>query len=350
MRLEGKVALVTGGTRGIGQGIVEMLAAEGAAVAFTGRSEDAGRAVEAAVNDAGGRVMYVRADNGVEEQIAGAVAATVERFGCLTTLVNNAIASDDVGSGKDSHVDEIDNDTFAQILRIALMGSVWAAKYAIPEMRKAGSGSDREHLGELVEVGAAASARVPRVEGRHQRARRARWRSTTARTTSAPTPSSSASSTPGRRRWRRSSTTRRTGPRSRRTSWCRASASLPTSRPGVVYLASDESKYVTGIELTIDGGALCHQALPELDFEGMRAGQDRVVELYRTVERAARRPRPGAGSRRADRHGRHERWDAPGAPVADPAGRGRQRPHRPLLGRRPGRPVVAAGVDDRVRA
>ena len=42
---------------------------------------------------------------------------------------------------------------------------------------------------------------------------------------------------------------------------------------GVVYLASDESKYVTGIELTIDGGALCHQALPELDFEGMRAGQ-----------------------------------------------------------------------------
>ena len=40
---------------------------------------------------------------------------------------------------------------------------------------------------------------------------------------------------------------------------------------GVVYLASDESKYVTGTELTIDGGALCHQALPELDFEEMRA-------------------------------------------------------------------------------
>ena len=54
--------------------------------------------------------------------------------------MNNAI-SDDVGSGNDSHVDEVDDDTFDNIMRIASMGTLWACKHAIPEMRKAGNGS-----------------------------------------------------------------------------------------------------------------------------------------------------------------------------------------------------------------
>ena len=74
-RLKGKVALVTGGTRGIGRGIVEMFAAEGAQVVFTGRSEDAARDAEQTVAAAGGAAVFHRADSGVEAEVAGVTGA-----------------------------------------------------------------------------------------------------------------------------------------------------------------------------------------------------------------------------------------------------------------------------------
>ena len=270
MRLDGKVALVTGGTRGIGQGIVEMLAAEGASVVFTGRSEDHGRAVAAGVTEAGGRATYFRADNSVEDDVAAAVRATVERYGSLTTLVNNAIASEDVGSGKDSHVDETDNATFASILTVALMGSVWACKYAIPAMREAGSGS-------IVNISASSSkAALP-----HRPAYHASKGAINAITRQMAVDY-------GKDDIRANAII--VGFINTGTAQMAAILANPTLRTafeknvmvprfgepadiaaGVVYLASDESKYVTGIELTIDGGALCHQALPELDFDEMAA-------------------------------------------------------------------------------
>jgi meso-butanediol dehydrogenase / (S,S)-butanediol dehydrogenase / diacetyl reductase len=271
MRLEGKVVLVTGGTRGIGRGIVEMLAAEGAAIGFTGRSEENGRAVEEAVVTAGGRAAFVRADNGVEADVARAVAATVERFGSLTTLVNNAI-SDDAGSGKDSHVDAIDNDTFENIMRIALTGTYWACKYAVPEMRKAGSGS-------IVNISASSSKRaLPERPAYHasKGAINAMTRQMAvdygkedirANTiivgfvfTGSPEMTAILADPTMRAAFQKNIMVPRFG----------EPADIAA---GVVYLASDESKYVTGTELTIDGGALCHQALPELDFEAMRPGK-----------------------------------------------------------------------------
>jgi NAD(P)-dependent dehydrogenase (short-subunit alcohol dehydrogenase family) len=268
VRLEGKVALVTGGTRGIGRGIVEMLAAEGAAVAFTGRSEDKGLEVARGVRDAGGRARFVRADNGVEEEVAAAVRTTVDEFGLLTTLVNNAI-SDDAGSGKDNHVDTIDNETFENIMRIALLGTVWATKYAIPEMRKAGTGS-------IVNI-SASSSKLALPERPAYQASKGAINSLTRQL----------AADYGKERIR--ANTIIVGFVFTGTPQMTAILAQPELRAalernvavpylgepadiaaGVVYLASDESKYVTGTELTIDGGALCRQPLPEMDFTSLQ--------------------------------------------------------------------------------
>jgi NAD(P)-dependent dehydrogenase (short-subunit alcohol dehydrogenase family) len=150
-RLDGAVAIVTGSTRGIGRAIAVRFGKEGASVVVTGRTDDDGQAVEREIRDAGGEATFVRTDLAHEDDVIAMVRAAIERYGRLTTLVNNAAPTELMGPGRlDRRVTELENDAWDSIMLVALKAVVWACKHAIPEIAKAGGGS-------IVNISSAAS-------------------------------------------------------------------------------------------------------------------------------------------------------------------------------------------------
>jgi 3-oxoacyl-[acyl-carrier protein] reductase len=132
-QLDGKTALVTGGSRGVGAGIVARLAADGARVAFTYvNSKAKAEAVAAAAGAAGGTAHPIRADSLHEHDVEAAVAHTVDRFGSLDILVNNAA----VGSFApiaDLKMEEID-----AMLTINVRSAVVAIRESLAHMGEGG--------------------------------------------------------------------------------------------------------------------------------------------------------------------------------------------------------------------
>jgi meso-butanediol dehydrogenase / (S,S)-butanediol dehydrogenase / diacetyl reductase len=134
--LDGKVALITGSTRGIGRSTAEFFAAEGAKVAVTGRRVDRGEKVAAQIRDAGRDAEFFRLDVTDENSVREVMAAVVGRFGSLTTVVNNAAPTDAIAATIKPMVD-YSNEEWERIIFGTLTANVfWVTKHAWPYLAK----------------------------------------------------------------------------------------------------------------------------------------------------------------------------------------------------------------------
>ncbi len=135
MRLEGKVAIVTGGAHGMGTEECRLFAREGAKVVIADIREEDARQVEAEIAETGGEAMFVNLNVADEGAWESAVAEAVSRFGKLDILVNNAGIS---GSGE---TDFRSTDAWDRLMNINARGVFLGIKHAVPDMQKAGGGS-----------------------------------------------------------------------------------------------------------------------------------------------------------------------------------------------------------------
>ena len=135
MRLHNRAALITGGTSGIGEATAGLFAEEGARVAIAGRSVERGEVVAERIRSNDGEAIFVQTDVRKADECRGAVEQTVEAFGRLDVLFNNAgvyVANDTVGCSEDEWDDQVDT---------SLKGAFLMSKFALPHMIEAGSGS-----------------------------------------------------------------------------------------------------------------------------------------------------------------------------------------------------------------
>jgi NAD(P)-dependent dehydrogenase (short-subunit alcohol dehydrogenase family) len=135
-KLGGKVALVSGGARGQGAVEARTFAREGAKVVFGDVRDDEGKKVEAGIRDTGGDVVYVHLDVTSEADWRNAVQLTVDRYGKLDILINNAgIVIPRVP------IDERTVEDWDRVMAVNARGVFLGTKHAIPAMRRAGGGS-----------------------------------------------------------------------------------------------------------------------------------------------------------------------------------------------------------------
>ena len=134
-RLDGKVAAITGGASGIGEATARLFVEEGARIAIADMDAERGPMVAEEIKTAGGEVIFVEAHMEREADAMTFIRRTVERYGRVDVLVNNA------GMRLYQTVVEASEESWDAILGVNLKGYAFCAKAAIPEMRQVGGGS-----------------------------------------------------------------------------------------------------------------------------------------------------------------------------------------------------------------
>ena len=135
MRLEGKVALISGGARGQGAVEAKLFAREGAKVVFGDILDESGKQVEAEIHEAGGEAAYVHLDVTREDDWRTAVNTAIDRYGKLDILVNNA------GILIRKGIEDTTEEDWDRIMGVNAKGAFLGTKHSIPAMRQAGGGS-----------------------------------------------------------------------------------------------------------------------------------------------------------------------------------------------------------------
>ena len=245
MRVAGKVALVSGAARGIGAATAKLLAQEGAAVVLGDVLEKEGQETAARIVAAGGRATFIPLDVARPENWQQVIAAAVAAYGKLDILVNNA------GISGRAAVAETDVATWERVLEINGKGVFLGIKAAIPELRKAGGGSIINISSIYGIIGSETSAAYHASKGAVRiltKAAAIQYAADHIRVNSVhpgfvDSPMTAASHALPEVHHLRISRT----PLGRM-------GTPEDIAAGILYLASDESSFVTGSELVIDGG------------------------------------------------------------------------------------------------
>ena len=246
MRLEGKVAIISGGARGMGAAEAKLFAREGAKVIICDVLEDEGRQTEAEINEVGGDAVFVKLDVTSQDEWENAVDTAIERFGKLDILVNNA------GIIVQSTIEDMTVELWDKVMDVNAKGVFLGSMTAIPDMKEAGGGSivNISSISGIVgqdnvNAGYNASKGAVRI---FTKAAAVQYAKENIRVNSIhPGPIATPMTAEGRADPERVALTAERTPLGRY-------GEPEEVANAVLFLASDEASYVTGSEIVVDGG------------------------------------------------------------------------------------------------